>query len=349
MSRKPEDGLRRLLSGAIPFPETGRVFLMDTGLAFLAGEVEDAVGSDRLVITERHLGRAANFEGRTVLHSARPEPNAGDMVILAVGRERLRLFQDLQFLAGRLGPTGRIVIFGARRDGMIPAEDLLRSRCHEKLSLQRGGARLLLVAPLEDSGDWNLEAPPDRFVVEARQTSVKVCARPGVFSWNRLDGGSAFLLEAIQVREGDRLLDLGCGNGLLAAVLLAEGIIAGATLTDADALALEAAKETLRMNGLTAEVIAGNAGENLPRKAFTLVACNPSYHLGGNQERGTGLKMIEQAARVLDARGRLVIVAPRFHDHRPQLDRYFRASAILQENASYRIWQGTRPRRKPVK
>jgi len=348
MSPRRDDGLRRLLSGALPFPETGGVFLMDTGLAFLAKEAEAAVGSDRLVLTERYLDRIALFGERHVLHRARPEPESGDMVILAAGRERLRLFRDLQDLAARVGENGRVALFGTKRDGMIPAEALLREHGRVTLSLQRGGARLLIVAPLAGEPDWNLETPPDHFNVEARAVRLRVRALPGVFSWNRLDEGSAFLLDSLKVREGDRLLDLGCGNGVVAAALLTEGVVSSATLCDSDALAVEAAEDTLALNGHEAEVLADDAGTGLPRKSFDLVACNPPYHQGGSQERGTGQRMIAESARVLDARGRLVLVAPRFHDHGPELVRHFRSSGILRENSSYRIWQGARPRRRPL-
>ncbi len=345
MPRNKLDGFRRLLSSALPFPDKGRVFLVDTALEFLALEANAAVGSDRLVIVERHLGLATSVFSQPVLHAARAMPEAGDMVILAAGRNRQRLFQDLEHYANRVGASGRLALFGTRKEGMLPAEELLHLHGREVKTLQRGGARLIVVQPHENEGDWQLEEHPRSFRVEARERHVKVSAMPGVFSWDRLDGGSELLLESVRTREGDHLLDLACGNGVLAAVLLDEGVISEATLTDADALALEAARETLELNGQCGEIIASDAGEELPAKTYDLILCNPPFHSGSMQERGTGQRMIEQCARLLATRGRVLLVAPVFHDHGPELERRFRSHGVAMETPSFRVWRAARPRR----
>jgi 16S rRNA (guanine1207-N2)-methyltransferase len=345
MAREKIDGLRRLLSGALPFPDKGRVFLVDTGLEFLAVEASAAVGPDRIVFVERHLGHATGVFPQPALHAARAEPEAGDMVILAAGRNRQRLFQDLEYYAKAVGPSGMIALFGTRKEGMHPAEDLLQRHGRDIKTTQKGGARLKVVQPREDEVDWQLEEHLQSFVIEARQQRVQVSAVPGVFSWDRLDGGSALLLESVRTREGDRLLDLACGNGVLTAVLLAEGVISEATLTDADALALSAARETLTLNGQQGEIIASDAGDGLPPKAYDLILCNPPYHSGSMQERGTGQRMIEQCARLLATRGRVLLVAPVFHDHGPELERLFRSHGVALETPSFRVWRAARPRR----
>ena len=43
-------------------------------------------------------------------------------------------------------------------------------------------------------------------------------ARPGVFSWDRLDAGSEALLAAMAIEPTDQVLDLGCGSGVVGAV-----------------------------------------------------------------------------------------------------------------------------------
>ncbi len=347
MAKGREDGLRRLLSGALPFPDSGRVFLADADLPFLEEEIAAALGHDRLVIVDRRFGRAAPRPPFQLRHGFRAEAGPGDMVVLPAGRDRLKLFHDLRFYSNAVGATGLIALYGTRKVGMLPAEALLRDHCREIEARQRGGARLLVVAPRDDAAAWELPSPPDSYFAEARGQRVEVCARPGLFSWDSLDEASALMLERSKPREGDRLLDLGCGNGVVAAILLKEGLVASATLTDEDALAVEAASRTLELGELDGEVVASDAGEGLPAKSFDLVLCNPPYHSGSMQVRGPGRRMIEQAARVLASKGRLYLVAPVFHDHGPELERLFRSHDVVAETPSIRIWRATRPRRQP--
>ncbi len=45
---------------------------------------------------------------------------------------------------------------------------------------------------------------------------IKVISRPGVFSHRSLDAGARALINTMTVRAGDRVLDLGCGSGVVA-------------------------------------------------------------------------------------------------------------------------------------
>ncbi|MBC8366830.1 methyltransferase [bacterium] len=349
MARDREDSLQRLLSGALPFPERGRVFLVDTGSEFLAREATEAVGDGRLVIVERRIERHALLGNFPAIHAERAEPGPGDMVVLPAGRERLRLFLDLEHYAGRIGPQGQIAIFGTRKEGMHPAEALLRDHCRELSARQKAGARLLVVKPREGEEDWSLDASTATYSAEARSQSVTVCALPGVFSWDRLDDASTLMLNACKPREGDHLLDLGCGSGVVSCILLKEGLVTSATLVDSDALALVASRRSLELGGFQGALIASDAGDELPAKSFDLALCNPPYHSGSMQERGTGRRMIDNIARALSTKGRLYLVGPVFHDHSPELERLFRYHEVAAQTPSFRVWHASRPRRNPRK
>ncbi len=345
MARDREDSLQRLLSGALPFPQQGRVFLVDTASDFLAAEAAEAVGDANLVVVERRLERHGLLPGHSVIHAHRAEPQAGDMLVLAAGRERLRLFLDLEHYAKRVGPRGRIAIYGTKKEGVQPAEALLREHCIEQVARQKAGARLLVAKPREGEENWKLETPPDTFSAEARGQSVTACALPGVFSWDRLDEASQLMLDACKPREGDHLLDMGCGCGVVSCVLLAEGLVTSATLVDSDALAIQASRRSLELGGFQGEVLASDAGEGLAAKAFDMALCNPPYHSGSMQERGTGRRMIDNISRALTTKGRLYLVGPVFHDHSPELERLFRFHEVVVETPSFKVWRASRPKR----
>jgi len=157
---------------------------------------------------------------------------------------------------------------------------------------------------------------------------VRGVSRPGVFSHRRLDLGARALVEslaepvepveAVEPAEGGdpaperdllapgmRVLDLGCGSGVVgfAAALRAPGVRVHAL--DSMPRAVECARRGAVLNGLsdfTAEV--ADDGRALPRASFDLVLANPPYY---SQERIAAL-FVEAAARALVPGGRLHVV-----------------------------------------
>ncbi len=85
---------------------------------------------------------------------------------------------------------------------------LLSSRCRAAFPPRRGrlrGARK--TAPLNGNGTSSPTSPS-----ATRQRLVKAVSRPGVFSHRKLDLGARGALEVMEIREGDRVLDIGCGS-----------------------------------------------------------------------------------------------------------------------------------------
>lgn len=79
-------------------------------------------------------------------------------------------------------------------------------------------------------------------------TTFRVATKPGVFSHGTPDEASLLLAEQARVGEGDRVVQLNCGNGLFGAVAASAGA-ASVTLADRNVLSFEAASRTLSANG----------------------------------------------------------------------------------------------------
>jgi len=346
MAADREDKLRRLFAEPIPFPDGGRGFLMNTGLTFLAREVLAALGPERARAVERDLVSARTLSaacpGLEVIHAPRAEPAAGDFVLLPVDKSRRRLFDDLGALADRVGPEGGVAVYGRRKEGIGPAADFLAGFCDMDPPRSRGGLRLAVAHP---RGPAPVVEPSGHYLAEARGQTVKVARRPGVFSWDALDPATALLLERCMPREGDHLLDLGCGAGVVAAVLLSSGEVAAATLTDSDALALDTAAETLALGKLEGEFLASDAGEELPEKSYDLILCNPPFHKGFQTDLNSLDRMLARAARLLGPRGRFYVVGPPTLNLHARLEQHFRRVDGLAAEPAVELWRAGRPRR----
>lgn len=110
-------------------------------------------------------------------------------------------------------------------------------------------------------------------------TSLRFVSRPGTFSYGRFDDGARALVETMDIREGDRVLDLGCGCGT-------NGIFAGRrngssgfiTFVDSNLRALAVTEINARSIGVERfETVASATLTELPDRFFDVVVANPPY------------------------------------------------------------------------
>ena len=105
-------------------------------------------------------------------------------------------------------------------------------------------------------------------------------SRPSVFSHRRLDPGARALMESMVVNAGDRVLDIGCGYGVLsiAAAARAEGV--HVTAIDSNPRAVECTLLGAAANGLESMIdgYMDDEGACVETDTFDLVIANPPYY-----------------------------------------------------------------------
>jgi 16S rRNA (guanine1207-N2)-methyltransferase len=330
---RPADVIDHLLGDALQGtrPERLVVFGLSAGLPQIltASGAARVIAADRSVVHARVAAEAARDLSHvtvTVSDGSSHLDDAGQAsaVAIRVPREKqpgLQLIRDAYRL---LAPGGRLYLAGANRDGIKSYLQhtgelfggvhtlAMRKGCRVGVAVrdEEASPRTLPAAFTSELFDHECYRVVD---AEVRGRHYTVHSRPGVFSWDRLDGGTVALVETMEVGVSDHVLDLGCGNGLVgavASVLAAEGSV---VMVDADIVAVESARRTAAANGRTnCEVRLGDGAESLADGAFDVVAVNPPFHLDRQNDYRTARRFIEDAARVLRPGGRLFLVANRF-------------------------------------
>lgn len=118
----------------------------------------------------------------------------------------------------------------------------------------------------------------------------------GVF---RLGSDSEALGGFAQVKRGEKVLDLGCGGGVLGLYLLAREPSLRLTGLDIDPAAAALAEENFAANGLDARAVQGDmkaVRELFPAGHFDLVVSNPPYFAAGSGYSGGSTRMEEQCS-----------------------------------------------------
>jgi len=279
-----------------------------------------------------------------------------DVVILLLpkGRDLARLY--LLNAAEQLIPGGRLYLVGANREGIKSigrdAELLLGA---STVLAYKHGTRILafkrpvslpepLPTPFQEPGIRN--GTFARFRVEIMGHSLIICSRPGVFSRKRLDVGTRLLLENLHVRSDDRVLDVGCGYGVIGALVAKLAPRAQVTMVDVDWLAWECARETLAMNDIEGvELLLGDGLNAVGGRHFSLIVSNPPFHVGHANDLGVTERFLLGARDHLTANGRLVIVANRFLAYHRTLNQAFGRVDVLAQNKQYRVLRAWRRRK----
>lgn len=125
--------------------------------------------------------------------------------------------------------------------------------------------------------------------------SLKFSVRPGIFSSEKVDTGTAFLLNTIRLIEGQTILDVGCGYGAIGVTAAARG--AEVTLLDVDARVVKLAKQNLSENGLAGNVLLKLQPYDFKDRSFDVVLANPPTHAGSATLRELFNEMVRVSSR----------------------------------------------------
>ena len=117
------------------------------------------------------------------------------------------------------------------------------------------------------------------FTTNVNSIAMRFDTCPSLFSPSHPDRGTLALLSTITFEPEDKVLDLGCGYGLVG--IYAAKIMGGERvwMLDNDPTALEFAKRNLEINEVSdAHVILSDGFRELKETNFTKVLFNPPYH-----------------------------------------------------------------------
>lgn len=162
---------------------------------------------------------------------------------------------------------------------------------------------------------------------------------PGVFSAGHLDSGTRLLLEQLGPLQG-RILDFGCGAGVIAASLLKRQPELLMECIDINALALEATRQTLADNQLdeNTKVYASNSLHQVSGQ-FNHIVANPPFHAGLKTFYHTTEHLLTEAKKYLLPGGTLTLVANSFLPYPELIEKSFGHCHTLAANSKFKVYQ----------
>ena len=169
----------------------------------------------------------------------------------------------------------------------------------------------------------------------AAQQMGELWSQPGVFSWDRVDPGSALLIASLTPLKG-KGADFGAGVGILALTVLASPDVKSLTLVDVDRRAVEAARRNV--TDPRATIVWGDVRQ-AGLTDLDFVVMNPPFHDGGAEDRALGVAFIETAAKALRKGGTCWLTANRHLPYERPLAGAFSKVELRAEAAGYKIYE----------
>ena len=330
-----------LLAGS-PVTIVGDAYGALTLGALAAGATEVRVHQDPLLgeLALAANARAAGVADSHYLSTAREASLVADarLVLLRLPRSLDELEETAALIAAHASPDV-VVIAGGRLKHMTVTMNEVLSRHFARLDVSHARQKSRVLTAREP-----LAAPP----AAARRhrlddLGLEVVATGGVFAGASLDLGTRALVEVLdQLPPYRRAIDLGCGTGILAALLAQRDPTASVLASDQSAAAVASARLTMAANGLDVEVARDDGLSKEPDASADLILLNPPFHTGAAVHSGLAPTLFADAARVLRPGGELWTVWNSHLGYRPQLERIVGPTRQIARGPKFTVTASTR-------
>ncbi|MCH5348039.1 MAG: class I SAM-dependent methyltransferase [Oscillospiraceae bacterium] len=165
-----------------------------------------------------------------------------------------------------------------------------------------------------------------------KNLDLKFETKASLFSPNSIDTGTLAMLSVIDFLPRDKVLDLGCGYGvvgILAGKLIGEENV---VMCDISEQAIECAKINAALNGVSdIRIILSDGYKNVEEKDFTMILSNPPYHADFSVPKS----FIELGFKKLAIGGKLVMVTKRLDWYKNKLTSVFGGVKVQEINGYY--------------
>ena len=158
----------------------------------------------------------------------------------------------------------------------------------------------------------------------------------GVFSSGKVDIGTQFLLEHLQVKSNElQVLDVASGNGVIAYEVTQQNPKAKVTLVDDFNLAI--ASSQLNLENKKANFICADTLNELEQNSFDLVVSNPPFHFEHENNIEVALHLFKGVQNCLKPNGRFVLVANKHLNYTTHLKKLFKEVEVVKSNKKFEV------------
>lgn len=172
------------------------------------------------------------------------------------------------------------------------------------------------------------------------QCDFSISNHANVYSREKLDIGARYFLENLpKVKEHSRVIDLGCGNGVIGLTVLALQPTAQVQFFDESHMAISSAKLNINTNlpevASQCEFHLNDCLTGVESNSVDLILCNPPFHQQTATTDHIAWQMFKDSYRVLKKGGELRIIGNRQLAYHIKLKRIFGNERLIASNDKF--------------
>ena len=158
----------------------------------------------------------------------------------------------------------------------------------------------------------------------------------GVFSADHIDYATQFLLANLNVDASAKvILDLACGNGIIAQEIRTQSITSEIHLLDDSYLAIESAK--MNITSGKNHFHYNHHLNDFKDQFFDLVVCNPPFHFEHENTIDIALGLFGGVSRVLKKSGKFILVSNLHLNYKTHLSKLFEKVEVINMNKKFEV------------
>jgi 23S rRNA (guanine1835-N2)-methyltransferase len=324
--------------GQIPDLKGKRILILNDSFGALSCALE---GLDVTTYTDSYVGAKALevFSQNRLKALPRLQDLSGlyDFALIHMPKN-MSFFEDLLcHLSGHLHSESKIICGYMMKYHNKTSFDLLNQYVGEtSTSLARKKARLIFA-------DFQKAQVPSPYPLSVR---IEAFDHPfihhsNLFSREKLDIGTRFLLEHLPQGNYKTILDLGCANGVVGIAAKLQNPAARIIFSDESNMAIQSARANYEnyfpQSDTEARFLWINCYENQEAESVDLVLCNPPFHQGNALGDFTAWQMFTDSYRTLTAGGVLRVIGNSHLRYPSALKKIFGNTDIIATNEKFTI------------
>jgi 16S rRNA (guanine1207-N2)-methyltransferase len=258
-----------------------------------------------------------------------------DLILFSPHRDRelTNLWADAAVAMLEVG--GRLILVGGKREGIEPLEKRME-RSLERVSRAT-------VKPLGRGSVWRKTAPstvaPALSMSGFDALGRRFVTLPGMSHKSSFDAAAELLVKSVETLPGERVLDLGCGSGVVGISLMGRQPTLRVAFCDEDANALVSTRANVESAGLNIEgVFLSDGMEAFHDELFDVIALNPPFHSSPKIDMAIARRLVGQVKEHLTPSGRFYLVGSSHSPYEDVLTTLFDSVEQAASEGGFDVW-----------
>ena len=264
----------------------------------------------------------------------------GAVIYMPKSKEHAKML--IANVAACLKESGSLLLVGENKGGVKSAAKILDTISSQVNKVDSARHCALFGAQIDKPvKPFELAKWQSEIEISVGGLDYKICSLPGVFNHGAVDLGTRVLLDNLPEIKTGRLLDFGCGAGVIGCYLGLKSPESEVVMSDVSALAVHCSKESANLNHINVKVVPSNGMMDVQGK-YSVVYTNPPFHTGIQTDYSVTEEFIAQLKQYLAKGGSLTLVANKFLRYSELLEQRFSAVGLIVQTTKFSLYQCAR-------